>query len=78
MQLVSGVRRVLETVPSDFTVGPDASWLVPAVAFAHVILTHGKVSGRVTGLGVMNLGFLGDHKTAKGCNWSHAAISYWR
>lgn len=65
MQLVSEVSLVLETVPSDFTVGPDASRLVPAEAFAHVTLTHGKVRGRVTGWGVMNLGFLGDLKSAK-------------
>ena len=43
MQLVSEARIVLETVPSNLTVGPDASQLVSEVAFARVTLTRGNV-----------------------------------
>lgn len=43
MQLVSEARIVLETVPSNLTVGPDASQLVSEVTFARVTLTHGNI-----------------------------------
>lgn len=57
MQLVSEGRMFLETVPSDFTAGPNASLFVSEVGFTSLTLIHGNIvkERRMNGWGVVRL-----------------------